>query len=238
MLLGIVMCVVYAAILVGLQKASGVPYPEIAKSADNLRKGVVIPVAIATVLLVVFAAATGRLLPAFSADRVDALWLWAIPIVFALMIALQFSRARWDLFDRRAIVFMVVGTVLVGFSEELLVRGVLLEVLQESGLDLRWIAIVTSVVFGLLHGLNIVNGQAIGTTVVQVLLTTLIGLGLFAALMVSGTLWLPIALHFLMDFAVISRGGTVNEDDERPPVPQMALTLLLYVLALASLIAY
>ena len=238
MLLGLVICVVYVAILISLEKLSGVPYPEIAKNADNLRKGVLIPVAICTALLVAFAALTGRLLPAFSIDRVDAPWLWAIPVVFVLMIAVQFSRARWSLFDRRAIVFMILATAVVGLSEELLVRGVFVDLLLESGYDLRWIAVISSVVFGLLHGLNIFNGQSAKTTIVQVVLTSLIGLGLFAALVVSGTLWLPILIHFLMDFAVIARGGTVNEDDEKPPPAQAVLVIGLYALALVSLIAY
>ncbi len=238
MLLGIVVVAVYAVVLIGLQKASGVPYPDIAKSADNLRKGVVIPVAITTVLLVVYAALTGRLLPSFSIPRVEVGWLWAVPVVFAAMIVMQFMRARWNRFDRRAIVFMVVGTALVGLSEELLVRGVFARFLQESGMDLRWIAVLSSVVFGLVHGLNIVNGQAVSTTVLQVVLTTVVGLGLFAAFAVSGTLWLPIALHFLMDLAVMSRGGTLNEDDETAPAAQVVLTVLLYLLSLASVIAY
>lgn len=238
MLLGIVVVAVYAVVLIGLQKASGVPYPDIAKSADTLRRGIVIPVGIATVLLVGYAALTGRLLPSFSIARVDVGWLWAVPVVFAVMIVMQFMRARWNLFDRRAIVFMVVGTALVGLSEELLVRGVFVQFLQESGMDLRWIAVVSSVVFGLVHGLNIVNGQSVSTTVLQVVLTTVVGLGLFAAFAVSGTLWLPIALHFLMDFAVLSRGVALNEPDATTPASQVVVTALLYLLSLASLIAY
>ena len=66
MLLGIVVCVVYIAGLIGLQKASGVPYTAIADSEPNLRKGVLIPVGIMTAVLVAFLAATGRLSEAFT----------------------------------------------------------------------------------------------------------------------------------------------------------------------------
>ena len=56
MLLGIVVCVVYLAGLIALQKASGVPYVAIADSEPNLRKGVLIPVAVMTAVLVAFLA--------------------------------------------------------------------------------------------------------------------------------------------------------------------------------------
>ena len=57
------------------------------------------------------------------------------------------------------------------------------------------------------------------------------GLALFAALAVSGTLWLPIVLHFLFDFSLVVQ-GQMNKTDERQGTVETGLILLTYALAI------
>lgn len=235
MLVGILVCVVYVALLIGLQKASGVRYDQITDTADTMRKGVAIPVAVCTVLLVGFLALTGRLAGALDyGPRATAAWLWAVPAVIALGIVLRLLRAPWSQVGARYVAWAFVGTALVGLSEELLVRGYLVDVVQSEGRAPWVVALVTSVVFGVLHGGNILNGQDARTTAVQVVGTVLMGLALFACLAVSGTLWLPIVLHFLFDFSLVVQ-GQVNKADERQGKVETGLILLTYALAVPAL---
>jgi membrane protease YdiL (CAAX protease family) len=234
-LVGIVVCVAYVAILLGLQKASGVRYDQITDSAETMRKGIVVPVAVCTALLVAFAAATGRLADAFTyAPRAASVWLWAVPAVIVLGIVLRLVRAPWSSAGAAYIGWALVGTALVGFSEELLVRGILVDLVQADDRAPVVVALITSVVFGLLHGANVVNGQDARTTAIQVVATTITGFALFACLAVSGTLWLPIALHFLYDFSLVIQ-GQVNKVDERQSPVETVVILLTYVLSVASL---
>lgn len=235
MLLGIVVCVVYVALLIGLQRASGVRYDHITDSPETMRKGVVVPVAVCTVLLIAFAAATDRLGDAFTySPRAASVWLWAVPAVIALGIVLRLVRAPWSDAGTAYIGWALVGTALVGFSEELLVRGLLVDLVQADGRGPVVVALVTSVVFGLLHGANVINGQDARTTAIQVLGTIVTGLALFASLAVSGTLWLPIALHFLFDFSLVLQ-GQMNKVDERQTPAETVVLLLGYLLAIGSL---
>ncbi len=237
MLLGIVVCVVYLAGLIALQKASGVPYVAIAESEPNLRKGVLIPVGIMTAALVAFLAATGRLDDAFTfAPKVSAGWLWSIPVVILLGVVLRLVRNPWSQVNGRFVVVALIATFLVGLSEELLIRGYFVDVLAERGLGLVWVGVVSSLVFGLLHGANILNGQDVATTVQQVVASAILGLGLFASLVLTGTLWLPIALHFLFDFSLIV-GGSVKKDGDAQKKDEVVLILAMYVLSLASVVA-
>ncbi len=232
MLVGILVCVAYVALLIGLQKASGVRYDQITDSADTMRKGVAIPVAVCTTLLVAFLALTGRLSAALSYEpRATAAWLWVLPGLLALGIVLRLLRAPWRQVGARYVLWAFVGTALVGLSEELLVRGYLVDVVQADGRAPWMVALVTSVVFGVLHGANIVNGQDAPTTALQVASTVLMGLALFAALAVSGTLWLPIVLHFLFDFSLVVQ-GQMNKTDERQGTVETGLILLTYALAI------
>ncbi len=237
MLLGIVVCVVYLAGLIGLQKASGVPYVAIAESEPNLRKGVLIPVGVMTVVLVAFLAATGRLADAFTfAPTVSAAWLWLIPVVIMLGVILRLVRNPWSQVSGRFVVVALLATFLVGLSEELLLRGYFADVLVERGLALVWISVISSVVFGLLHGANILNGQDARTTLQQVVASAIMGLGLFAALVLTGSLWLPIALHFLFDFSLVV-GGSVKKEDSAAAKDEAVLIIAMYVLSLASIVA-
>jgi membrane protease YdiL (CAAX protease family) len=234
-LVGIVVCVVYVAVLIGLQKLSGVRYDQITDSAETMRKGVAIPVAVCTLLLVAFAAATGRLTDAFSySPRAGSVWLWAVPAVIALGIVLRLLRAPWSRAGAAYVGWALVGTALVGFSEELLVRGILVDLVQTDDRAPVVVALITSVVFGLLHGVNVVNGQDARTTAIQVVGTTVTGFALFACLAVSGTLWLPIALHFLYDFSLVLQGQMNKVDERQTPVETMVV-LATYVLAIGSL---
>jgi CAAX protease family protein len=94
----------------------------------------------------------------------------------------------------RALVTALLLALLAGFGEEILVRGVLFRIVQESlG---TWIAVAFSAaLFGALHGFNH------GATIVSTLAIAFeAGVLLAAAYVYSGRLWLPIGLHIGWNF--------------------------------------
>ena len=94
----------------------------------------------------------------------------------------------------RALVMALLLALLAGFGEEILVRGVLFRIVQESlG---TWIAIAFSAaLFGALHGFNH------GATIVSTLSIAFeAGVLLAAAYIFSRGLWLPIGLHIGWNF--------------------------------------
>lgn len=233
MLAGLLMVVAYIAVLLVLEKRSGVPYTDIALTAENTRRGVLIPVAIALALLLVYAVAAGRLSGAFSySPTIGTAWLWVVPGIIAAGIVYRFARTPWRSLGGRRIAVLAVATALVGVSEELLVRGLLLDHLQDAGFDAVWVAVTTSIVFGLLHGMNVLLGQSVQVTLVQVVGTTLMGLALFTSLALTGSLWVPIVLHALYDLSVM-----VSSDPERKTATPLeaAFSLAPSVLAIGVL---
>jgi uncharacterized protein len=94
----------------------------------------------------------------------------------------------------RALWAPLVAAIGAGFAEELLIRGVVFRLVEESlG---SWLAVLLSAaLFGLLHGLNP------GATVVSTLAIALeAGVLLAAAYVYSRRLWLPIGLHIGWNF--------------------------------------
>lgn len=103
---------------------------------------------------------------------------------------------------------VLVNTLLVGVSEEWMFRGVLFQALR-SRLAMWPSLLLTSVLFGSVHLLNVfVTGQLFEAAV-QALTAFLSGLVLVALLVRTGSIWVPIVYHALWDFGtfMISAGG-------------------------------
>lgn len=121
------------------------------------------------------------------------------PIAFAIVFVTERSAGyvvgtRGPTFDAGQIIIYLLTFLLVAVSEEIVVRGYILRTLNTA-----WdgaIAIVASSVFwGLAHLLNPHSSP------IAALDITVAGLVFAYAYVISGRLWLPIALHFAWNFA-------------------------------------
>lgn len=106
---------------------------------------------------------------------------------------------------------------LVGFNEELVMRGAVLHLfLDRFGGTKKAVltsVILSSAIFGAAHLCNILSGVSVESAVVQALQATLLGV-LFAAIYLrSGNIWITITAHALTDFAALSASGIFGEGD-------------------------
>lgn len=65
--------------------------------------------------------------------------------------------------------------------------------------------LVTMVVFGLSHGINVLNGQSAGRSAIQVLFTALLGGGYYIVFRTTGLLVVPMLLHTIWDFSLVTQ---------------------------------
>lgn len=135
-------------------------------------------------------------------------WLVAWPMFIILLIAILPLITREIIIDQSKPVMIVVFTTmnfLIGFSEELLIRGLLLSILllkwgnTKKGIILSVLA--SSILFGLAHiGNLIVNPSFLVATFSQVIYATLIGIFFAACVLRSHSIWPVIILHASIDF--------------------------------------
>lgn len=107
---------------------------------------------------------------------------------------LQISRFPEIESDAFRLFDLTVGLALVAVAEELAFRRVFLGVWQANGW--RWMTLASCAAFGLLHapqGLYAVVGTAMA------------GWLLMIAYRTSGTLWVPVALHYVINLLVFTR---------------------------------
>jgi membrane protease YdiL (CAAX protease family) len=119
------------------------------------------------------------------------LWLFVVAFLPALMNALSNLQNP----GMAGILLILVTASAVGFVEEIVFRGMMLQALLSRG---PWqAALISSLLFGLAHGFNLLSGTNVGATLLQIGEATALGF-MFAALALrTHTILLLVAAHGL-----------------------------------------
>jgi hypothetical protein len=97
--------------------------------------------------------------------------------------------------------------LLIGFAEEAIFRGLMLNALKARGL---WqAALITSLLFGLSHSLNLLSGKSGADILIQISYALAIGFAFAALVLKKGILWPLVIAHTLIDFTSFIGKATV-----------------------------
>ncbi|MCI5620470.1 MAG: CPBP family intramembrane metalloprotease [Lachnospiraceae bacterium] len=106
---------------------------------------------------------------------------------------------------------------LVGFAEEVFLRGIALNLLLDRFSKTRggvWGAVlISSLIFGLAHFVNLLAGAGLESVCVQVIQAAVIGVILAAIYLRSNNIWITIILHALVDWASLMAMGIFGQGD-------------------------
>lgn len=129
-------------------------------------------------------------------------YLILIPVIVVTVSASSLFNVAWTQLSFGVIALITVGTLLVGFGEELALRGVLLTALRERHGEFVTLA-VTSFVFALAHipG-SIVAGNSLAFFALQLFGLTIAGAGFYWIRRVSGRLWVAAVVHAFSDWVL------------------------------------
>jgi len=127
-------------------------------------------------------------------DRRSDLWYFAVPLVPAAINLIP----GIDVGSLGFLLSMLAIALLVGFVEEGVFRGLMLHVIEPRG---PWkAAVITAVLFGLTHSLNVLTGKSVTDDVAQVCYAMAIGFAFAAIVLRTGILWPLVLAHALIDF--------------------------------------
>ena len=137
-----------------------------------------------------------RLRPGWLADTVSGLVLGPVMFlaILVVLVAAGWATVGPGTIEPIALISAFATYILVAFSEEVLARGWILQVL-ERGRGKVWAAVGSAVIFSILHAANP------GFSVTALLGLFLAGLLFAQAYFVTRQLWLPIALHLSWNFS-------------------------------------
>ncbi len=232
LLLGLVPLVAFAAVSAWRSRPSD-DYTTLGQTVDSVVRALVLPEGIAVAALVVYVTALGWWRRAtLDRGRTTLRWTTVTPVLLVVVCLARLPFVDWSAQPVRYFLLLAVGVLFVGVFEELLTRGVLLVGLRRR-LPEFGVWIVSCVLFGLLHLLNILAGAEVGATLVQVVFAASFGSTLYLSRRLTGNLLLPVFLHAFWDFGSIAVSATVDRQDLAALLPVGLIGLVSFgVLAL------
>lgn len=228
----------YMVVVFTVWAAVGLDYDEVGDTLENVQKGVVLAVALGALYLVVVTTLLGWWKPAIHEPRkVGSPWMWSIPVLLLVGAVVNLATTKWGEIDGVAsyALWLAIGTLLVGFSEELLTRGLAI-VGARGAMHEKWVWVFSGVIFGLLHVPNAFFGQSVAGTVQQVVFAFGVGLTYYVTRRLTGTLIVTMALHAIWDYSVFIQDHSVANLEDKPAAPAGFVLYLAIVIGIVALV--
>ena len=162
--------------------------------------GTALPIALGGMLLVLFAWSVGWLRELFGPQPIRGRgWMWIAVAVVLVFNVLRFATIDYGAAGAGVVVAWVVAGLFVGFAEEVLTRGFVVNLMRKGGYREIVVALVSALLFALLHSGNLLSGQSPLATGFQLVYTFAFGILMYLSLRVTGNLIWPILLHATTD---------------------------------------
>lgn len=163
-------------------------------------------------------------------------WMLAIPALLAVQVIALLFEVPWSERAVSVVLIFLGGTLLIGLGEELYFRGILRVTTLGHHRELAAL-LITSFAFGFAHTVGyLFDGLGIATILLNTLMISIDGALFYGALRATGTLWVPILLHGLGDFARYLASGENDADRAASAAATTVATVTLFlgvVLAIA-----
>jgi membrane protease YdiL (CAAX protease family) len=181
-----------------------VEYPDLGVLGLPWMRQFVIPLLVVLALQIILITRRGWWKPVLSDEsRTDKKWMIIPPVVIVIVGISQFASDGLSDVPTHYWIGMTLTMLLVGTTEEITFRGILLVGgRQVFGREL-WAFLLSSALFGLFHLPNVILGQEFGASLMQVVATAVIGSAFYCLRRVSGSIIPCIVLHAAYDWALI-----------------------------------
>ncbi|MCS6560165.1 CPBP family intramembrane metalloprotease [Curtobacterium flaccumfaciens] len=134
-------------------------------------------------------------------------WMLAIPIVLVVQLIGLLMEVPWSEQTVSVVLIYLVGSLFIGFGEELYFRGILRVSVLGHHREITAL-LITSFAFGFAHTVGyLFDGVGVASIIFDTLYLAVDGALFYGALRATGRLWVPIVLHGLGDFARFLQTG-------------------------------
>lgn len=235
--------VLYLAVgqVVGLLFGDEIDTDNVLGTTGSIFFGLVLPIAIGATSLVGLSAALGWLRALFGRQPGRGRpWMWIGPVLVLGAVVGHLGSADWDVWTTEEILLILGLGLCIGVAEELATRGLAVKILRDAGHRERFVMVVSSLLFALMHLVNLLSGMKVSTVAVTVVYTFAFGTCMYLAMRVTGSLWAAILLHAATDPSTFLASGGLDEavTDQTGGWSLLAalMTILMIVFALVAVV--
>lgn len=220
----LVLVVLYLAIVQGLAALlnTGHDASNAVSSVENIIRSIIIPVALASTFTLAIVSYLGAWKEIFTNSLPVRRWLMAIPAILLITIIVITNYPGLTDKGLEFTLLLLVGTLMVGFGEELMFRGLGVIAFRNSGYSEFQVGLWTTIIFAVAHATNIFTAGP--SALIQVLATAGTGLIFYFILRSTGALFVAMLAHGLWDFSVLS--SQINLEKPWPLVNVSAFVLI------------
>ena len=159
-----------------------------------------VPIFVGCLLLVAFGVSVGWLPQVFGPQPIRGRgWMWIAIAVVLLFNVLRLLSIDYGAAGAEVVATWLLAGLFIGFAEEVLTRGFVVNLLRKAGNRELVVAVISAVLFSLLHAGNLLSGQSLFATLIQLVYTFGFGICMYLAMRVTGTIIAPILLHASTD---------------------------------------
>jgi len=197
---------VYIALYTGASFLSGavsgdrIDPDDLFSSASSVFFALTLPLVIGSVVLALFLTSVRWWQPVFFPGKVSPRrWMWIAPVLVVIPIVLRLIGIDYGRYASGVVAVSLFSGLFIGFAEEVLTRGIVVKMLRDAGRSEYAVMLLSSLLFALLHTVNLLSGLSAATVAVTVFYTFTFGIVMYLTLRVTGSLVWPIVLHALFD---------------------------------------
>ncbi len=172
--------------------------------------GVGLPILLGGIVLYVFVLATRQRREIFGRQPVRGRWwMWIAVVLVIIPIALRVAATNWSAYSLGVVLTTLLLGVFVGFAEELLTRGIVVNLLRRAGWGERTVLVLSSLVFALLHSINAFT-QPVIAVAITVVYTFGFGAMMYLIMRVTGSIFWAMLAHAATDPTTILAAGGID----------------------------
>ena len=172
--------------------------------------GLALPILIGAIVLLCFIGSLGWFREIFGRQPVAGRWwMWIAVALLVIPIGLRVAATSWSEYSVGVILTMLATGLCIGLAEELITRGIAVNLLRRAGHGERTVMVLSSLIFALLHTVNAFT-QPLLNVALTVVYTFGIGVMLYLVLRVTGHIIWPILVHAATDPTTFLATGGVD----------------------------
>lgn len=137
-------------------------------------------------------------------------WMWIVVALVIIPIVLRAVATDWAAYAPGVVPTVLLVGLFIGFAEELVTRGLAVNLLRRGGYGERAVMVLSSLIFALMHSVNVFTGQSPVTVGVTMVYTFGFGVMMYLVMRVTGSIVWAMLLHAATDPTTILATGAID----------------------------